>query len=125
MIITFSDQKFVEMILLGTKLFTIRDSNRFKPDQKLQLWYRNPRHVHLNPYHFANAEVEKVEELEMNLSLNTIMVNYPDTGDKFLIYDLLFLAKLDGFNSVDEMKKFFPEDKTRFRIWFKNVVPVN
>lgn len=54
MILSFNKQQFVDRILEGTKIHTIREDkhNRWKPGNKIHAWYKNPRNVKQNPKTF-------------------------------------------------------------------------
>jgi hypothetical protein len=127
MILTFCDDKFVDLILQGIKVYTLRSSNRIKPGQILQLWRNNPRNVTKNPYQFATAVCTAVDEMELIPEENRV-INIASTligcNRKYEIKDLNFFAQCDGFDSWSEMKEFFPERCVRYRIWFENVKPV-
>lgn len=133
MILCFSEEIFVDRILSGTKLYTLRSSNRIKTGTKLQLWLHNPRNVSKNPRQFATAECESVEQIEIDFQRNVVKV-IPIKGNCYYmgVHSLVWFAINDGFDSWDHFKRFFIEKLkhdptiplTLNRIWFTNVSPV-
>lgn len=127
MILTFCDDKFVDLILQGIKVYTLRSSNRIKPGQILQLWRNNPRNVSKNPYQFATAVCKAVDELELIPEENKVIhitSTHIGCNVRYEIRELNSFAQRDGFRNWSEMKKFFPERCVKYRIWFEDVKPV-
>jgi len=135
MILTFSDTKFVERILSGEKLFTLRKSDRIKPGMKLQLWLHNPRNVSKNPRKFADAYCGLVDQVEIEFEKKCVWVIRNGKVVHFIktsYFNINDFAEADGFDSWNDLKKFFIEDQkhdptiplTLNRIWFTNVSPV-
>jgi len=137
MILTFSKQQFVDRILSGVKIHTIREDshNRWKPGRLVQFWFGNPRNTRgkVRPYHFANGVCEHVDPTQIYYE-QISFEQYPHYSYAIDIYTpsefidsvkgrsvLNRLAINDGFNDYHELFAWF-EGKIPFTgklIWFK------
>ena len=117
MILSFSKENiekrsFKEKILNGTKIHTIREDkhNRWKETMSIQFYAMNPRN---GGKKFAEGIVDKVTRIEIDAPNNKVSFPalYSDTGIYCINNPIILddLAKCDGFESWEEMKKFFPE----------------
>jgi hypothetical protein len=136
MILTFSKEQFVQRILEGTKIHTIREDkhDRWKPGMKIHFWKGNPRNVKANPYQFALGEVEKVQTIEIvwtDIVVKDFKGRFPhisvdgkplstDIGNDE--YDKL--AVNDGFSDWKGFGLWFKEDFTGKIIHWKQPVEV-
>ena len=134
MILTFSKKQFVERILTGVKVHTIREDkhNRWQPGRKIHFWYGNPRNTHAKekPYHFATGECYMVDRISINSERDIFITNtnlkHPHPYDISTVspqHDNLLkrVAINDVFDTVDDMFDWF-KDKLPFTgklIWFK------
>lgn len=123
MILSFSNEKFVQRIIDRTKIITIREDrhDRWQPGMKIHFWKSNPRNKTKFPYNFGNGVVKytyfisiKNKEIKIAIDIvdnNTTIVAYLfenigydlslETYDKFAISD--------GFEDAKSMFRFFPE----------------
>ncbi|OJV39614.1 MAG: hypothetical protein BGO29_04510 [Bacteroidales bacterium 36-12] len=126
MILSFCEDRFVELILKKEKLYTLRKSDRIKPGQILQLWKHNPRNVTKNPYQFGTAICPVVDKMELIPDDNKVIhlsSTKEEHNQRYEIKDVEHFAHGDGFASWQEMKKFFPKRCIIYRIWLSNVKP--
>ena len=109
MILTFSKQQFVDRIISGVKIHTIREdkTDRWKEGTKIHFWKGNPRNVKLKPYPFGESICTKVVDIRIDLWRDSV---YAD--DHFL--NLKELAVNDGFNNWVEMKSWFRQQGFEF-----------
>ncbi|POS00940.1 hypothetical protein Q361_11744 [Flavobacterium croceum DSM 17960] len=118
MLLTFSKQKFEDLIKKNIKQHTIRadKTNRWKAGNSIQFWNGNPRNTRgkMKPYQFGNAIVDRVLPIEIYPNENKIIVeNF--TYEK---ENLDYIAVNDGFDNWEEMKTFFTENFTgKLIIW--------
>ena len=121
MLLTFSKDQFVEKILTGDKIHSIREdkNNRWKIGMKIHFWRGNPRNVKSNPYEFATSVVKDIQRIEIEPSINWVSLTggYSCFGPD----GLEIIAKNDGFSSWAEMKKFFPEPFVGKLIWWEQI----
>ncbi len=117
MILTFSKPEFVDRIIAGTKIHTIREDlkERWKKDMKIHFWLHNPRNVKQNPHTFANGKVISVFDIWILPDNDYVLVM--STGINYKVEfktqsALNAFAINDGFDSWEDMKKWF---KTDFR----------
>jgi len=110
MILTFSKQQFVDRILDGTKIHTIREdkNRRWKPGRWIQFWSGNPRNKKNDPYQFAYGRCLDVESITLDFgndyvyfASGDIIMNDTEKLDQF--------AKNDGFDNWDFMRDWFYE----------------
>lgn len=113
MILTFSKDIFVERIISGIKIHTIREDkhNRWKVGNSIQFWRGNPRNVRNNPYQFGEGICQEVKPIKIDPINNeiTIFYNKHISEDIGLIDSLNEIAKNDGFDSWEQMKEWFKE----------------
>jgi len=107
MILTFSKQQFVDRILDGTKIHTIREdkTRRWKPGMRIQFWKGNPRNKRNDPYQFTFGRCLNVESITLDFSNDTVLFT-----DKTIIQDYKALDQFavnDGFDNWDYMKYWF------------------
>lgn len=109
MLLTFSKKEFVERIKDGSKIHTIREDkhDRWKVGNSIQFWSGNPRNVKSNPFPFGTGFVKKVITISISSKRNEVYIDWERYID---IVTLEQLAKDDGFENWEEMKKFFPEE---------------
>lgn len=111
MILTFSREQFVQAIIEGRKIHTIRmdRKNRWHPGRQIHFWKGNPRNTSKNPYHFATGFVTKVERIRIQYHDNgqfVVMIG----GRPLTPEDIELTARRDGFNSIKSFKVWFNED---------------
>ncbi|MFT3753703.1 MAG: ASCH domain-containing protein [Paludibacter sp.] len=124
MLLTFSKQQFVDRILSGDKIHTIREdkTNRWKAGTKIHFWKGNPRNVKNNPYQFATGTVR--DTLTIQILPNENKIHFPILGTTIKSLDNLNrIAKSDGFDNWEEMKNWFNTDFRGKLIFFENVKP--
>lgn len=65
MILTYSLDRFVDMIRSGSKIHSIRSdhSHRWKPGMSIQHWRGNPRNVRQKPYQFSFGVCISVQKI--------------------------------------------------------------
>lgn len=109
MILTFSDERFPELIKNRVKINTYRKdlNNRWKQGNKIEFWLHNPRNVDLHPYQFANGLMLSVDRALILPSRNIIQIEENIYRAKS---DLDELAIKDGFENWEHMKTWFTED---------------
>jgi len=126
MILTFSEDKFINRILLGVKWHTIRKDSkkRWKAGMKIHYWRGNPRNVNNNPYQFAEGTASSVYPIIMDFINDEVVI------DNFRRWNNLsalnFFAIRDGFDSWKEMKEWFntPFFEGRIIYWEQPVKPL-
>lgn len=121
MILTFKKQ-FVDKILEGSKIHTIRadNHNRWQVGNKIHFWCGNPRNTKSNPYQFAEGVCSSVDYIEIYPNINKIILNQEP------IHSISFLnrmASYDGFDNWEDMKQWFKEDfKGKLIFWNLNKI---
>lgn len=120
MILTFSQERFEKGILEGIKTTTIRRDvkNRWKEGMKIHFWMHNPRNVSKKPHAFAIGEVLTVLDITISSKTNAIIAG---NGTYRSLSYLDEIAKNDGFQDWEDMKRFFPETFIGKLIVFCNV----
>lgn len=134
MILTYSNPRFKDLILLGQKIHTIREdkNRRWKPGMSIQHWMGNPRNVLKNPHQFASGECKAVQDFYVQSNRldfrgyriePQVEVWIGEFSPKGAIYDegrwitydeVKELAKNDGL-TLDEFREWFvPDNKPRF-----------
>ena len=128
MILTFSSDIFVQRILSGTKMHTIRTDakKRWRKGMPIQFWRGNPRNTKAKskPYHFANGVCVDVGAISILKDRGILLEHNESVGLMYgpTISDLLreILAVNDGFDNSDQLLGFFNEYPFEGRlIWFK------
>jgi hypothetical protein len=123
MILTFKE-RFVEKILSGEKIHTIRKDTmeRWYIGAKIHFWCGNPRNISKNPYHFADGIVKRIIPVKINPKDDYVIIDalaYHWTG----INDF---ARNDGFKDWEDMKQFFPMGfKGKVIIWEQPIKPTS
>lgn len=109
MILTFSDERFPDLIKNRIKINTYRkdDNNRWRHGNKIEFWLHNPRNINLHPYQFANGFIISVDRALILPSRNIIEIEGVLYRQK---YQLDELAVQDGFYNWEHMKTWFTED---------------
>lgn len=115
-------RNFKAKILSKVKTTTIRDDVhcRWKPGMKAQLYAINPRN---GGKQFAEVVIKNVVPIEINPDNNSITIYFDSTkkyGSFYCGRLLDAVAVRDGFESWEDMKKFFPV-KTVKRILFFDI----
>jgi hypothetical protein len=120
MILTFKE-RFVPLILSGTKIHTIREDkyNRWKVGMKIHFWCGNPRNISKHSYQFAKGSVEWIHYIQLYTDLNLVMF---DLWWEIRGEGLETLAKRDGFKNWKEMKEFLPHNfEGKAIIWNQSI----
>jgi len=137
MLLTFSKEHFLQQIVRGTKIHTIRQDkhNRWKVGNKIHFWMGNPRNTNCKkkPYPFATGLVSRVEDIRMDFAIPEDW--QPDVvyiGENIILRspeELNDLAVNDGFEDWAKMKLFFNSENQFFGkiIFWKNfdLIPTN
>lgn len=114
MILAFSKEQFVQKILDGTKIHTIREDkhSRWKPGMKIHFWKGNPRNVKANPYPFATGTVTKVDQIEIHYTPDGKGLQWIEINGEVLrgVDKLEELARNDGFDGLKSFMVWFKED---------------
>jgi len=97
-------KRFVEKVLNGSKLNTIRANkgSRWKVGSIIHFWQGSPRNPSAEPYQFGLGKVTKILPIKINPKANIVLL------DGKQVKDLESFARADGFESWAEMFKFFP-----------------
>ena len=127
MILSFKEQ-FVEKILNGTKIHTIREdkNNRWKSGMKIHFWKGNPRNVKNDSYHFAIGVVSKVVPIEIHWSKDKRGLQWIDIDGKTQrwskdLHELKEFVQNDGFDSIKDFLAWFNDDFEGKLIYFEKV----
>jgi hypothetical protein len=129
MILSFSKDEFVDKILAGIKVHTIREDNhnRWRPGMDIQFWRGNPRNTKAKnkPYHFANGKCVDVSEITLELTKKFFIVTptpmvKPVDGKVFLCgSSIKQLGINDGFDNQNQFNTWFPVRFSGKLIWFE------
>jgi hypothetical protein len=128
MILPFSKQRFVDAILHGSKIHTIRRDagSRWQPGRKIHFWFGNPRNVSKNPYCFAEGICSKTEPVRI--------VNDPQAehglrisvnGENLHSEVMVRLIQNDGLETASFRKWFVPKEGDIFEgkiIYWKDII---
>jgi len=119
MILTFSKQQFVERILSGTKIHTIREdkNRRWRVGRSIQFWYGNPRNKKNNPYQFASGRCIDIKEIEIDFLFDAVTFENGETISGFKELDQF--AVNDGFVNWDFMRGWFFDTYKGYNTTFK------
>lgn len=124
MILAFSKERYMERILSGVKIHTIRKDpqQRWRVGMTCHMWMHSPRNVSKNPFQFAEAEVSEVKQIEIiKDEIKTHVSWFVEVDSKSLTFDeVQSLAIADGFDSAEEFIDWFGEFSGRL-IFFKNL----
>jgi hypothetical protein len=120
MILSFQPQ-FVEKVLNGSKLNTIRENagDRWIKGTKIHFYKGNPRNVSQNPYQFGEGVVTEVLPIQILPNENKVFVA------ALPVLDLEVFARADGFTSWAAMRAFFPNDFEGSIIFWEKCQPVS
>lgn len=122
MILAFNRQ-FVEKILNGQKVHTIRQDNhnRWKPGNKIHF----ATGVRTDKYNqFASGYCKSINGIFIDSKNKIIMIGNDQAGWKILDHDsALKLMQSDGFDSPDKFWQWFNKPFEGKLIWFTNVQP--
>lgn len=118
MILSFKDQ-FIEKVVLGEKIHTIREDNRnrWKEGMKIHFWKSNPRNVKNDPFQFALGKVTRIQEI--------LIANKDGISNVYVDHKLLNqeefkkLVANDGFDNSLLFWKWFDKDFKGRLIHFK------
>lgn len=126
MILTFSKEQFVLRIPDLIKKTTIREDKlkRWKVGMKIHFWKGNPRNTRSNPFQFGEGVVSKIDRVVIDKRSPSPIRIYHDEGTRatFLCSksDILKFAISEGFNSANDMFKFFDKKLVGRLITWKN-----
>lgn len=118
MLMTFSKSIYMERILSGVKIHTIRADphKRWKAGMTAHMWMHSPRTVSKNPFQFAEAEVSYVVAIYISKENHSIKIG----GDSIGSDDWEALEKVahnDGFDSAADFFEWFGEFEGRLIFW--------
>lgn len=121
MILTYSLDRFVDMIRRGSKIHTIRADHkrRWKPGMSIQHWRGNPRNVRQQPYQFATGQCVSVQEVSMilyNIEYDEHDFGYfvRVDGRQLSKSEIETLAINDGLSVAEFKDWFFPPGITEY-----------
>lgn len=110
MLLTFSKESFVQQIIEGRKIHTIREDKheRWKVGMKIHFWKGNPRNIKSNPYSFAEGVVTKIVSIKIDHRQlpPVIFVN----GGALVPEEKELLARRDGFSGLKSFFTWFNSD---------------
>jgi len=114
MILSFSKDRFVDMINSGHKIHTIREdkSNRWKPGMKIHFWRGNPRNTgaKVKPYEFKKGLCTSVQNIKI-ISTIGLFTGEPN-----------FVIELDGKCVGERIKDLICKNdgllNEQFKKWF-------
>ena len=135
MILTFSEPKFVNLLLKNIKgtTFRVDKTNRWKVGMIAHMWMHNPCNVRLNPHHIKNDTIYSIEYV-LFIPIKGILKIYLD--DTYTDIEITLsvkrqknrldgIARIDGFKDFAEMKEWFikkgytdPAGYRMKRLWF-------
>ncbi|MEO7176738.1 MAG: hypothetical protein ABIV51_12530 [Saprospiraceae bacterium] len=114
MIISFSREAFVQAIMVGTKIHTLREDkhDRWKPGNKIHYYKGNPRNKHTGPYTFGEGTCRGIQWVKLCNINGYLLAYFSDQNPKETeswnqFPDLIQLAKNDGFANVNSLMKWF------------------
>mgnify|MGYP001549084953 CR=1 FL=1 len=111
MLLTFKRESFVQEIIEGTKIHTLRPdpNDRWKPHMKIHFWKGNPRNVKQNPYFFGNGIVFETPRLHLyDDAIEFIHMPASIYKPELRGKELDRFARNDGFKDWKAMKLWFP-----------------
>lgn len=115
MLLTFSKIQFIDRIISGNKIHTIRDDkfNRWKVGNKIHFWFGNPRNTRgkIKPFQFAIGEVQRIENIFMDLKNDIVLIGYDILKST---NELNTFASNDGFDSWNKMKLWFDNHNKQY-----------
>lgn len=115
MLLTFSKDKFVQLIKDGVKIHTIRrdENRRWRAGMKIHFWRGNPRNVKSGPYPFGEVRCTGVQEVVIkkpcDLSM-TIFIN----GRELSREEIRELSESDGLTPRGLRDWFLPDGVNKF-----------
>lgn len=121
MLMTFSEPVYMDRILSGIKIHTIRADRgmRWKVGMKAHMWTHSPRNVSKGPFQFAEAEISDIKKIEISKTVTA-------TGGTWSVYidggrlsssEIDALAKADGFDSAWLFIDWFQNFEGRLIFW--------
>ncbi|MFP4527689.1 MAG: hypothetical protein ACLFQX_04000 [Candidatus Kapaibacterium sp.] len=124
MILTFSWDRFVDLIRRGQKIHTIRldPGRRWKPDRKIHFWRGNPRNPQLRPYPFAEGICSKVSDIAVDFRREEYTI---DSKKYSTASDRDHLARNDGFVNWLEMAAMFDVEVFTGRLIYWDTATLN
>lgn len=110
MLLTFSKDKFVNLINNGIKIHTIRadQKRRWKPGMTIHFWRGNPRNVKASPYQFRKGTCTGVQDIRITREPGGTVAIQVDGRDLDRT-EILALANRDGL-TPDEFQDWFLPD---------------
>lgn len=77
MILTYSHERFPDLIKAGIKIHTIRvdKNNRWKPGMTIQHWMHNPRNQSKNPHQFGTGVCRSIQKIKIMPDLKMIQID--------------------------------------------------
>ena len=115
MLLTFSKDSFVNSIINGIKIHSIREDKycRWKVGMKIHFWRGNPRNIKQNPYQFGETICNRIDDIDINyVNLTSPKVCLSTDTGLIILKEINLLnafAQNDGFENWEEMKDFFPD----------------
>lgn len=118
MLMTFSKERYMQRILSGVKIHTIREDtrNRWKVGMTAHMWLHSPRNVSKNPYQFATATIAYIYSIQISEKNQTIKIG-SEVIDAENVEDLTRIAVNDGFDSAADFFAWFGEFTGRLIFW--------
>lgn len=121
MLMTFSKPIYMERIISGVKIHTIRKDphKRWRVGMKAHMWMHSPRTPSKNPFQFAESEVTRVlpieikKKVKIHLTTYTVWVNRKKLNGA----QIAELAKADGFDDMWSFLDWFGEFSGRLIYW--------
>lgn len=120
MLLTFSENKFEDLIKNGSKIHTFREDihNRWKVGMLIHFWMGNPRNVQRHPYQFGYGRVKRILPAKIDVCRGRIEVKNYGIDKRSPKRFIETVAQNDGFESWEAMKLFFEKDFTgRLIFW--------
>lgn len=126
MLMTFSKERYMERILSGVKIHTVRADphNRWKKGMTAQMWMHSPRNVSKNPFQFAVAPIIDVLPIKISKNDEQVLLFYPGwqmSGP--MPVNAEEFARCDGFDTAEDMFEWFGQFTGKIIYWGK-VEPV-
>ena len=136
MILTFSKQEFVDRIIEGTKIHTLREdkTNRWKTGMKIHFWKGNPRNTKSNPHQFGEGVCTDVRFIEIDFEKDSIYIlnrldfeNFKDgeVPNAIFIFDFKErneFAQNDGFKNWNSLKEWFQRGKYYSPVFYGKII---
>ncbi len=119
MLMTFSKPVYMERILSGVKIHTIRTDThkRWRVGMTAHMWMHSPRNVSKNPFPFAEADVYDVCDITISKARGMVEIIPPPKIAYAPSLDVSAVAINDGFNNAEQFFEWFGEFKGRIIFW--------